>query len=298
MKQETVQPERAASREEDNRDHNICGNSYRTKHPTAREGPRRGEGMIYWIGNSENWDKPPQILQAQTAPEHESYVFPLVEETVLEVALSPLYLRYKHLSPMGAINCTSRFALRSALPQKLNPDWMAFHFGDGIVVKAPASCQNQGIGFAFPNEYSRRLSEYTPQMDTKAGTGVVEQYIPGPQYEADGIVIDGKVHLLAWTRQEGENGKIVRYNPMIDKYGPMLPEAPVQVIETVVKALGLDNCPFCFEMKNEIPTTYPAETNTPSQWKIIDAHARLGEDRRLWTDQTALFDRIEKIISG
>jgi len=248
--------------------------------------------MIYWIGNSENWDKPihPNGNMVDTC------IFPLVEETVLEVAFSPLYMGYKRLSKEAAINCTSRFALRSALPQKLNPNWMALHFGDGIVVKAPASCQNQGIGFAFPNEYSRRLSEYTPQIDTKAGTGVVEQYIPGPQYEADGVVIDGRVHLLAWSLQEGENGKIVCYRQRrYQEHG--FPDAPTEVIERVVKALGLDNCPFCFEMKC-IP---PRDCSEGAKWKIIDAHARLGEDRRLWyafDAQAALFDRIDKIISG
>lgn len=229
--------------------------------------------MIYWIGNSENWDKPIHPPDSDWA----FYAFPLVEESVLEVAFSPPYSAYKRLSREAAINCTSRFALRSILPRALNPYWQKMpNFGDGIVVKAPASCQNQGIGFALPNEYSRRLL----QWDRIAGNiGVVEQYIPGPQYEADGIVIEGKVHLLAWVRQEGENGKIVHYVPMLKE------DSPAEVIEAVVKALSLDNCPFCFEMKPE-----------KGQWKIIDAHARLGEDRRLWTNQAQLFDRIDKII--
>ncbi len=238
---------------------------------------------IYWIGNSENWDKPIHPTSGRSP----FYAFPLVEETVLEVAFSPLYSAYKRLSREAAIKCTSRFALRSALPDELNPRWLAWHgFEEGLVVKAPASCQNQGIGFAFPNEYSRRLSEHTPQMDTKAGTGVVEQYLPGPQYEADGVVVGGKVHLLVWTRQEGENGNIVEYVPLIY---PIEPEAPAEVIEAVVKALGLDNCPFCFEMKRTLPPE-------AGGWKIIDAHARLGEDRRLWTNQANLFGRIDKII--
>jgi len=244
--------------------------------------------MIYWIGNSENWDKPAHPLGD---PEHRPFVFPLVEEVVLEVAFSKLYVPFKRLSREAAINCTSRLALRKALRKadgELNPEWLCptkvtgpF---DGLVVKAPASCQNQGIGFAVPNEYSRRLAQYDPEM---AAHGVVEQYIPGPQYEADGIVIEGKVRLLAWTRQEGDNGKIVRYVPLIY---PILPEAPTEVIETAVKALGLDNCPFCFEMKRQ-----------GNQWKVIDAHARLGEGRNLWYlygAQSALFDRIDRIISG
>lgn len=236
--------------------------------------------MIYWIGNSENWDKPVHPTDSDWA----FYAFPLVEEAVLETAFSPLYSAYKRLSREAAINCTSRFVLRCVLPEILNPRWNSFPFGAGIVVKAPASCQNQGIGFAFPNEYSQRLAQYDPEMATH---GVVEQYIPGPQYEADGVVIEGKVHLLAWTRQEGENGKIVRYAPPPFPESPTFPKAPTEVIETVVKALGLDNCPFCFEMKQ-----------AGGQWKIIDAHARLGEDRRLWNDQAALFERIEGIVGS
>jgi len=254
--------------------------------------------MIYWIGNSENWDKP---LHPRAGNMVDSYAFPLVEETVLETAFSPLYVGYGRLSQQAAINCTSRFALRSALnvddvSRALNPRWLAHHdFGDGLVVKAPASCQNQGIGFALPNEYSHRLLAYAREADMalsshlekiKAGTGVVEQYIPGPQYEADGIVIDGKAILLGWSQQEGENGKIVQYIrlPLQGDFGF---EAPAEVIETAVKALGLDNCPFCFEMKR-----------TNDGWKIIDAHARLGEDRRLWANQADLFDRIDKIIQS
>ena len=235
--------------------------------------------MIYWIGNSENWDKPVHPNGNMV----DSCVFPLVEETVLEVAFSPLYSGYKRLSRGAAINCTSRFALRCALPKELNPTFAHWHgFTDGLVVKAPASCQNQGIGFALPNEYSRRLSDYTPFIDTKAGTGVVEQYIPGPQYEADGIVIEGKVYILAWVQQRGNNGEISSYNWLEAAL------APVEEIETAVKALGLDNCPFCFEMKRP---------NALMGWKIIDAHARLGEDRRLWANQAQLFDRIDKIIA-
>jgi len=233
--------------------------------------------MIYWIGNSESWDKPrhPEVGNPMKV-----YAFPLVEETVLEVAFSPLYSAYKRLSKEAAINCTGRFALRTALPDELNPHWHGtpFPFGEGMVVKAPASCQNQGIGFAFPNEYSRRLAQYKPN---EADLGVIEQYIPGPQYEADGVVIAGKVHLLAWVRQEGENGKIVHYVPMLKE------DSPAEVIEEAVRALGLDNCPFCFEMKRP---------NALTGWKIIDAHARLGEDRRLWVAQATLFDQIDKII--
>jgi len=241
--------------------------------------------LIYWIGNSENWDKPrhPEVGNPMKV-----YAFPLVEETVLEVAFSPVYVRYQRLSREAAINCTSRFALRSALPHELNPKWVDWHgFGDGLVVKAPASCQNQGIGFALPNEYSRRLMQY----DRIVGNiGVLEQYIPGPQYEADGVVIDGKVHLLAWSEQEGKNGKIVEYVQIDEgEYGL---QAPGEVIEQVVKALGLDNCPFCFEMK--LVEDYGEETRS-AQWKIIDAHARLGEDRRLWPDQKSLFDRIDRL---
>lgn len=250
--------------------------------------------MIYWIGNSENWDKPRHSSAGNMV---DSYAFPLVEETVLETAFSPLYMGYGRLSKEAAINCTSRFALRMALPAELNPEWMDTleHFGlffDGLVVKAPASCQNQGIGFALPNEYSRRLAQYDPEMAVRA---ILEEYIPGPQYEADGIVVDGRVHLLAWTRQEGENGKIVRYR------SSNLIEAPAEVIEIVVKALGLDHCPFCFEMKRETldhDLGWGKTLSEQGQWKIIDAHARLGEDRRLWTNQADLFDRIDKIIQG
>jgi len=245
--------------------------------------------MIYWIGNSENWDKP---IHGETAIE--PYIFPLVEETVLEVAFSPLYAGFTRLSREAAINCTSRFALRSALPEELNPKWVDWHgFDNGLVVKAPASCQNQGIGFALPNEYSRRLAQY----DRIVGNiGVVEQYIPGPQYEADGVVINGQAVLLGWSQQEGENGKIVQYIRLPVKQGEFGFEAPAEVIETAVKALGLDNCPFCFEMKCIEPEV--GEPRSKVQWKIVDAHARLGEDRRLWGDQAVLFDRIEKIIEN
>ena len=235
--------------------------------------------MIYWIGNSENWDKP---KHPEVGNPMEVYAFPLVEETVLEVAFSPVYVRYQRLSRQAAINCTSRFALRSALAPELNPKWNSWPFGHGIVVKASASCQNQGIGFALPNEYSHRLIQY----DRIAGNnGVVEEYIPGPQYEADGVVIGGKVHLLAWVWQEGTDEKIEHYVKR-DRA-----DAPTEVIEEVVHTLGLDNCPFCFEMKRALPPEVGG-------WKIIDAHARLGEDRRLWTNQAALFERIDKIISG
>lgn len=268
--------------------------------------------MIYWIGNSENWDKPihptapldNNTVKNRYLPNEYSrrlaeydlatawgdaknrYVFPLVEETVLEVAFSPLYQIYKRLSKYAAVNCTSRLALRTALPTELNPKWQPMpYFGDGIVVKAPASCQNQGIGFALPNEYSRRLSQYTPEVGL---VGIVEQYVPGPQYEADGVVIGGQAVLLGWSQQESENGKIAQYIRLPIQQGEFGFEAPTEVIETVVKALGLDNCPFCFEMKRE--------TDEQGQWKIIDAHARLGEDRRLWGEQAELFDSIDKII--
>ena len=188
----------------------------------------------------------------------------LVEDAVLQVGARRDGTR--HLTLVAAVNCSSRLALRVALATTgLNPDWWPYRFGGSRkrrVVKAPASALGSGVReFGHLIEEVEELELYAPEL---AQFGVVEEYVDGEQYELDGFVVGGRLTFFQPLRQEWVGGRIVDYRRADPR--PGLHEA----VATAVRAVGLDDSPFCAELRH-----------AAGRWVLIELHARLGEDEGL-----------------
>jgi hypothetical protein len=210
---------------------------------------------VRWVGESDYWVAP-------ECPGEPEFLMPISEDSVLEVARMQTTAR--KLSLQAAINCTSRLAMRVALASTgLNPVWHPFEWPGSAAVKAPASCANLGVRFLPANWYIATLAQVAPDL---ARFGVVEERIEGPQYELDGFVVAGRVEcfspLLQHWNEAGD--RIVRYQrqepPDRDWRDAAL---------AAIKAVGIDDAPFCLEMRQD---------RRGGGWKLIEIHARLGED--------------------
>jgi hypothetical protein len=217
-----------------------------TARPTSR---------VQWIGESDYWVAPECLGEPE-------FIMPLSEDSVLEVARMQTTAR--KLSLRAAINCTSRLALRVALASTgLNPCWHPLEWPGPSAVKAPASCASLGVRFLPTNWYIAALAQVAPEL---ARFGVIEERIEGPQYELDGFVVGGRIEwfspLLQHWNEAGD--KILAYQRQ---------EPPdrdwVDAALAAVKAVGIDDAPFCLEMRHD---------RQRGGWKLIEIHARLGED--------------------
>jgi len=215
-------------------------------------------GRIQWVGESERWIVPACAPSPQ-------YIMPLTEDTVLDVATMRSTAR--KLSLQAALNCTSRLALRVALSRTgLNPEWHPLEWPGASVVKAPASCASLGVRFLPGNGYIRALERVAPD---RARFGVIEKRVDGPQYELDGFVLRGRIrHFYPLLQHWNEAGdKILAYERKEPPGGEWLTAA-----RAAVEAVGINDAPFCVEMRYDLGRR---------DWKLIEVHARLGEDAGL-----------------
>jgi hypothetical protein len=185
----------------------------------------------------------------------------LVEDTVLAVGAQGDETR--HVPLRAALNCSSRLALRVALSTtSLNPEWWPYRFGGSStprVVKAPSSALGSGVRhFGDVIEEVAILERYAPEL---AQFGVVERLVEGEQYEADGFVLRSQARFFHPLHQTWCDGRIVAYR----RCEP--PPGLHAAVEAALRATGLDDAPFCAELKHH-----------RGRWTLIELHARLGED--------------------
>lgn len=212
--------------------------------------------MILWVGESEYLDAPYR--------DEGEYVMPLTEEAVLPVAFGD-WGDGKRLSPEAALCCTSRYAQRMALKGTgLNPQWQIGPVWDDMVLKAPASAMNSGVWHLHPTWESQRLAEYAPNLSRRS---VVEQYMDGPQYQVDGFVLDGRDFVAVPIQQTWHGEYIAEYRSV---KGEELPKVLQDAAIRAVRAVRLDNCPFCVELR--------FHEGAP---RVVEINARFGEDPRL-----------------
>lgn len=212
---------------------------------------------ILWVGEADHWSSP-------RAPERPAFAMPLCEESVLETAFNHSFSGLRRLSKNAALACVSRYCQRRALERgapDLNPGWAPItKWPKGrAVVKAPASCLASGVRILDEDFYVRELLLYAP----KAAIGVVEEFVEGPQWELDGFVIGGEFRAFRHLLQHWSDGRIVHYEPSFA-------EGLENAVKRAIRAVGLDECPFCAEMRL-----------SAEGWKVVELHARLGEDKDL-----------------
>jgi hypothetical protein len=209
---------------------------------------------IKWIGESDYWTAP-------VCQDNPQFVMAISEDWVLDVATMRSSAR--KLSLRAGLSCTSRLAMRVALGStSLNPKWSPLEWNGACVAKAPASAANLGVRFLNHNKYVQFLQDVAPDL---ARFGVLEEYIDGPQFEVDGYAVGGKVTcfrplLQCWN----PTGDLILGYERKNPHGDWL-----EAVLTAVEMIGLNDTPFCVEMRYHVPC---------KQWKIIEVHARLGED--------------------
>ena len=127
------------------------------------------------------------------------------------------------------------------------------------MVKAPSSALGSGVRhFGDVIEEVAILERYAPDL---AQFGVVERLVEGEQYEADGFVLGGQLRFFHPLHQTWRDRRIVAYR----RCEP--PPGLRAAVAAAVRATGLDDAPFCAELKHY-----------DGRWTLIELHARLGED--------------------
>lgn len=223
------------------------------------------DNRVAWIGTSDHFVSP-------RTGEEPTHAMAICEEAVLDTAFNPLYAGLTRLSKDAAVICSYRYALRTALEgTDLNPEWSPAAWDGRRILKGPASCMNSDVWHLHESRHVKRLRLYVPG----SLRGVLERHVQPPQWEVDGFVLNGEVHELCTLIQtwNWKRNVITAYDQiprsMTHAAGSIwrrLKAATQQAIETV----KLDNSPFCIEFRIE-----------NQQAKVIDMHARLGEDDNL-----------------
>ena len=219
--------------------------------------PAERNGVL-WVGrnDSDYWPRQPEAVWAAVA-------MSLTEAWVLRTAFDPKYSHLRRLSTTAALACTSRLAQRVALASTgFNPKWQPCPWQSGVV-KAPASVQNEGVGYLRANWYTRNLRRYAPEL---AGMGVVEEWLEGEAWEQDGYIVNDRIGWFwplkqFWIRHQT---KIRKYERARSFAGP---PGLRDSTEEVVRTLGLSDSCFCTEWRL-----------TKRGWKLIEIQARLGQD--------------------
>lgn len=255
-----------------------------------RPKPRAG---LVTIDFAEGGGWPSTIVAGWTMPEMTNalveadprLIIPLSEDAVVPVALAGAHLgpeRCRTVPKAAALAVTHRLALRRALePHGLNPPWSRWGqplpSGPPWVVKSDSSWLSLGVEVieadtdleAAQARVSRKAylarDRLVPWMiDDLEFSGLYESFVEGPQFCVSGIVREDVEHVFAPIRQVWDLQRrfIFRYELATEHM------ADLETVGVVAaRALGLRWCAFNFEVRG-----------VPGSWRVLDAHARLGED--------------------
>ncbi len=214
-------------------------------------------------------------------------LYPMSEEaTIVCARAAEMNPAIRALPMKAALSCAYRHRLRTGLETAgLNPPWceegMPPPFSPPWVIKAPASALSLGVeiaggplsGEALAESFGRarrkayiHISRLKQALGGEQPIGIVEQYVVGEQYCVSGIYRDKHALAYAPLRQIWDDRQrfIFEYEPVMN---PDLSQELVEVGATAAEALGMQWCAYNFEVRGE-----------PGHFKVIDAHARLGED--------------------
>jgi hypothetical protein len=203
--------------------------------------------------------------------ELEGPLVPLCEEAVFAVALaSPEWMP-------RSLACTHRL-VQAELLGDLSPRWWRPHAypltGPPWWFKAPASDMSRGVrqverasdlrrAFVECRRGAAENLGWLEHLEADTSGGIVQEHVSGPQYEITGVVGDPDVQL--WfkpLRQTWRGTFIERYDP-----APEFADEMAELGAEVVRRLGLSWCFVCIEARR-----------TSAGWKVIEAHARPGDD--------------------
>lgn len=212
-----------------------------------------------------------------------SVAIPLTEEWVLACAL------HNRFGPDGlrvraAKAAVDRGVQRETLPEHLNPRWEIIAPNTPMVVKTRASVMNSGVALPVGSAL-KRLSAVT--HSSLLSSLIIEEYVPGPQYEVNAVVgWSGELlHVFPPTEHtwEPSGTKIKSYEP-----APGMAGIARELLDECVHALGLSACGVNLEWRQD---------------KVIEVQARLGEDprpeyNRTWYDGDPSAKLIELLLEN
>jgi len=185
---------------------------------------------------------------------------PLTEEWVLACAVHNFHCP-EGLRTSAALAATDRHRQRTMLPGHRSPWWEAVSSERMLVVKMRASSLSSDL-LQPDTVAANRLAPLVG--DLHRISYVIEERVPGAQYEINGVVGWGGELLHHWQAVKqtwsAVTGKIDAYEP-----APMMTQIGVQMLRETIPALGLAGCGVNLEWRQD---------------KIMDVHARLGEDPR------------------
>lgn len=185
---------------------------------------------------------------------------PLTEEWVLACAFHNR-LRPDGLRLHSALCAVDRLMQRTELPRHLNPSWDVLGGIEPLVIKARASTMSDGVTFTTGPAVTRlaAVTELGP------GSMLIEQDLPGPQFEINAIVgwMGDVIHTFPALEQEwsANRREIVRYR----RAAKIDHDLGVHILDQAIAALGLAGCGVNLEYR---------------AGRVIEVQARLGEDPR------------------
>jgi hypothetical protein len=214
---------------------------------------------IEWVGQPDrkHWPVVPQTGSP--------FRLSLCDDQVLALARSPTGC---HLDWRAALACINRLAQRVALAGSgLNPEWAPAPMPcQRVVAKHATSTLSGGVGQLHPDsDLAYSLIKHAGEL---ADWGVIEQEIGGAQYEQDGCILDGEIGWFWPIQQHWDRlgHRIERYERLPWELGQPLRRAA----ERALRAVGLNQSCFSVEIR--------FHDSDPDQARVIDLHARLGED--------------------
>lgn len=196
----------------------------------------------------------PQIIDDLSKAGLDDYVIPLREEVVLEVADFNGNLR-------DIKRFVDRRILRCILPGDYNVD--AHVLPQECVLKNNTSMFSDGVKIVNRLTAQNDLAQIAKKYGIEPCL-MVEQKIPGRQYEISGWINPNGIYFLDTLEQEWTGNRIKSYRPA----SPMVTQCLKKMIRIIDKELDLPYTGFCIEAR--------FVDNVP---KVIDFNLRLGEER-------------------
>jgi len=199
--------------------------------------------------------KHPNIVADLSKVDLGNYVIPLKEEVVLKVAKFNDNLEQ-------IVRFVDRIQLRSLIPSQYNLDWQPLP--EECVLKNNTSTFSDGVKIVSRLTATNDLAKIAKKYGIQPRL-MVEEKIPGPQYEISGWVSSFGIFFLPMLTQHWVGNRIVKYEPVSNA---KIEQDHKTMIRKIDQMHLLPDTPFCVE------TRY--KNGTP---RIIDFNLRLGEEK-------------------
>lgn len=194
------------------------------------------------------------------------------DASLISVSKVAEYFNLPHMPAITIKNCLNKFTQYNILEKgqveipftkKINPDSLEedksllTHFFTGkynkAVIKPSDSQGSKGVQIVESSEELIQKLHYTSK-ETSCGEIIIQEYIQGPEFSLDAVIINGNLSPLVIASKYHYLG-----NPCIDERNTFFNDIPKQLAENIVKtvsnaakALNLDNTLIHAELMQEM----------------------------------------------